>query len=217
MKRLLVVFDLDGTLVDSREDIALAINAVRADFHLAPLSLAEVIRAVGDGLQELVDRTFHDASAEVRRTAHLQILKRYDQNAIVKTRPYDGVEETLRDLHGRGISKVVVSNKPDPLVHKVIEGLRWQGAFNAVLGGETEIAMKPSPAGILHMRDKLGLGPETTIWMVGDGPQDMDAGRAAGARCLWAKWGFHSHQPAGVDVVLESPCDLGRMVLKGWT
>jgi phosphoglycolate phosphatase len=214
MKRHLIVFDLDGTLVDSSEDIADGYNALRASLGLAPLPTATVVAAVGDGLRETVDRVFADASESLRRRAHEDVMTHYARHTVQKTKPYDGVEELLRELHGRCVPMAIVSNKPDSMVRDVVAGLGWEGAFGAVLGGETPVAMKPSPDGIHFVRDKLRLPLDTLIWMVGDSPQDMDAGRAAGGQSLWASWGFHTHAPGSTDITLKHPLEILKLLLK---
>ncbi len=184
-----VVFDLDGTLVDSREDLATAVNRLRRDLDLPTLPLPEVVAKVGGGARELVRRSLPPATTdEVLSAALARFLVHYDQVCLDVTRPYPGIEALLAGLAPR-LPLAVLTNKPEALSLKVLKGLGLAPAFQAVVGGDTLTVKKPDPQGLLWLAELLGCPPASLV-LVGDSPIDFATAQAAGSRAILVEWGF---------------------------
>jgi len=178
-----VVFDLDGTLVDSAPDLHAAAARMFEEKGLAPLSLAEVRGFVGNGIPKLVERCLAAAKQPAKGRALAQAVDRfkelYGAAPAALTRPYDGVEAMLGALSARGLLLGVCTNKPEALTRQVLEGVALDRHLRAVVGGDTTNAMKPDPAPLRHCLKLLGAGPEETLY-VGDSEIDADTAAAAG-------------------------------------
>jgi phosphoglycolate phosphatase len=199
----LVVFDLDGTLVDSRRDLADSVNALLADLGRAPLDQHLIGTLVGDGAKQLVERALAATGAgDPPADALDRFLAHYDRRLLVHTAPYDGVMEMLETLEARGIRRAVLTNKPQAASERVLEGLALRQWFDAdVIGAEGEFARKPDPAGLRALAARAGVPLEATL-LVGDGGQDVETARRAGARVCGARYGFGF--PTAVDLLDDS-------------
>lgn len=184
----LVVFDLDGTLVDSREDLAAAANATLGMYGLAPLEVEAVATMVGEGVRTLLDRAFAARGATAPPEAVERFLQVYDWRLIERTRPYPGVRETLAALDGR-IAMAVLTNKPTAPAVRILEGLGLASAFSAVMGGDGPFPRKPAPDGLLDLTRRLGARPAETL-LVGDSWIDVETAVNAGTRVCLARYGF---------------------------
>jgi phosphoglycolate phosphatase len=185
----LLVFDLDGTLVDSSQDLADSVNAMLGELGAPPLSETEVTRMVGEGAAVLVRRALVRAGVEVDARAALDcFLKHYDLRLLATTKPYPGMVEALTALRDR-YALAVLTNKPGLPTMRLLEGLGLIELFRDVIGGDTAYGRKPDPAGLLALVDRASATPETTL-LVGDSPVDLATARAAGTRICLARYGF---------------------------
>lgn len=188
----LVVFDLDGTLVDSLPDIADALNHGLAAHGLAPLSIEVVGTLVGDGIVALARRALEaqpDApSLGAEELAHT-VWEHYLQNPCVKTRPYPQIPGVLTTLQERGIPLAVVTNKPGNVARPLLGALNLLETFTDVVGDGDGFARKPDPAVLLHLMARHKARPEATL-MVGDGIPDVQVAKAAGCVAVAALWGY---------------------------
>ena len=186
-----LVFDLDGTLVDSRRDLATAVNATRADLGLDPLSLAEVVSKVGEGARNLVRRSL---PAEIEGPAFEAAFRafggHYAAVCLDTTLPYPGIGELLSRLAGR-TPLAVLTNKPEATSRAILEGLGLASLFAEIVGGDTLPARKPDPVGIVHLGERFGRAPASLV-LVGDSAIDEATARAAGCRFVLVEWGFAS-------------------------
>jgi len=184
-----LVFDLDGTLIDSRRDLATAVNRTREELGLAPLAVAEIVGMVGEGARRLVEKAL---GAEVPPERFEEVFRRYLEHYRVvlldTTRPYDGMSEALARLAAR-YPLAVLTNKPEELSRAVLDGLGLLEHFAEVLGGDSLPSRKPDPAGLLHLAGRLGAAPNN-ILLVGDSEIDAATARAAGCRFALVTWGF---------------------------
>ena len=183
------VFDLDGTLVDSRRDLANAANALITGLGGAPLAEEAVADMVGEGAAVLVRRALTAAGLDPDLPGALpRFLELYDERLLENTRPYDGVVDALQALHQRG-PLAVLTNKPQAATVKLLDGLGLAQYFRDVLGGDTPLGRKPGPAGLtaLARRTRAAL---TSTTLVGDSPVDLQTARNAGCRILLAGYGF---------------------------
>ncbi len=209
----LYVFDLDGTLVDSRRDIADAANELLVSCGGAPFPEARIGEMVGEGAATLVARAFKAAGVEPPRDALERYLACYDARLLNHTRPYDGIPETLEALGGRA-ALAVLTNKPIAATRRMLDGLGLARHFPAaaVLGGDGPFARKPDPAGLRHLVAAANATGETTA-MVGDSAIDWRTARAAGTRVYLARYGFGFdgiplHQLAPSEHVIDHPREL---------
>lgn len=178
-----VVFDLDGTLVDSAPDLHAAANALLEEMGLQPLMLAEVRGFVGNGIAKLVERCLAAREKPLQARALTDAVTRfkefYGAAPAALTRPFDGVEAMLGGLTARGLLLGVCTNKPEGLSRQVLEGVALDRHLRAVVGGDTTKAMKPDPEPLRHCLGLLGAGLDEAIY-VGDSETDADTAAAAG-------------------------------------
>ncbi|KGJ16515.1 phosphoglycolate phosphatase [Paracoccus sanguinis] len=187
-----VVFDLDGTLVDSAPDMHAAMNRVLAARGQAPLSLDRVRGFVGDGVPMLVRRTMAAVGAEEAGFDdwHGDYLTRYGAEVCLLTRPYPRVLDALDAVSGAGSRLGICTNKPQRLAEALVAALGLSGRFDALVGGDTRFGRKPAPEGLREVVRRLGGGPAV---MVGDSRADAQAARAAGLPVLLYTGGYRSH------------------------
>jgi len=183
-----VLFDLDGTLVDSRADLATGVNLTRRDLGLAPLDPAVIATYVGEGVRLLLTRSLPECPERLEEALSLN-HGHYCDHLLDQTRLYPGVAEALTRLSGLGYRLGVVTNKPRAFTDLVLTGLGVAPLFSAVVGGGDCPALKPDPAPLRLALEALGGSPGAS-WMVGDHFTDLEAGRRAGLRRCFCHYGF---------------------------
>lgn len=211
MSDILLVFDLDGTLVDSVPDLANALNEILRERGYAPLSDAEVAPMVGDGVPALVARAFEarGASAAEAVEALPRYIRIYEANATNLTRPYPGVPETLSMLRRRGYRTAVCTNKLQQASQAVLTGLNLAALFDAVAGGDRYPVKKPDKGHLLGVIAELGGSAERAV-MIGDSENDAAAAHAAAVPLVMMRYGYARVDPAtlGAAAVLDHFADL---------
>jgi phosphoglycolate phosphatase len=212
----LVVFDLDGTLVDSARDIAAAVNAALAALEpgTAPLPLDRVMGFVGDGARVLIERVLQHRRSPLRADIVLPLyLEAYRERLLDTTALYRGIAEALAALSARGVKLAVLTNKPGDLSRTILNALKVGPRFARIWGAGDVPARKPDPAGLRALVAELGATPAQT-WLVGDSPTDVGAARAAGVRVAGVCWGFDTPalREAGPDRMLAQPQDFAELV-----
>ena len=190
------VFDLDGTLADTLQDIARSLNRALSGVGRAPLDPGTVRGYVGNGARVLVERALGEGSGkeEVER-AFARFLEDYGANCLVSTRLYPGVAETLEGLERAGRRLAVLTNKPSAPAVRILEGLGAGRFFESIVGGDRMPRKKPDPSGLLGIIESARAAPPRTL-LVGDTDIDMATARAAGARSAWVPYGFQASVPA---------------------
>jgi len=211
----LVVFDLDGTLIDSRRDLADAANALIVEHGGVPRSVDEISAMVGEGAPLLVARAFKAAGLDVDlREALARFLELYDERLLVHTRLYDGTRAAL-DETATLAPLAVLTNKPQRPTERILHGLGIAGLFINAIGGDSSFPRKPDPAALRHLMAAAGSGPDDTI-MVGDSAIDLRTARAATVRPCLVRYGFGfpSAEPElrGDELIASSPADLVPIV-----
>ncbi|AWM87873.1 phosphoglycolate phosphatase [Microvirga sp. 17 mud 1-3] len=206
-----IIFDLDGTLVDSARDLQNATNVLLAEQGLRNVSLDEVKAMVGDGVVKLVERALTATGGDLSRLSALaaRFLEIYEADAARYTEAYPGVPETLEGLRDRGLVLAVVTNKPYAATMDILQTLGLHRFFGAVVGGDTLPERKPHPAPLLAALERLGVTPEAAL-MVGDNYHDVQAARAAGTRAVAVTYGY-SHKPhaeLGADRLIDTMPEL---------
>jgi phosphoglycolate phosphatase len=207
----LVVFDLDGTLIDSHRDIANAANALVVELGGRALPEPAIVAMVGEGAAVLVRRAL--AAAEINPAtpgALDRFLALYDARLLEHTRPYPGTVEALEAL-GAHAALCVLTNKPQQPTERILDGLQLRRCFRDVIGGDTPFGRKPDPAGLLHLVAAAGATADQTV-MVGDSPVDLAAARNAGTRVCLVRYGFGYRFAAGDfrgdELFADSPDEL---------
>ena len=184
----LFLFDLDGTLIDSRADLAAATNAMRALHGLPALPLEKVASYVGDGVRVLAARALEGAAVDPDLAAR-EISAAYAEHLTDRTTAYPGVDAGLRALRAAGHDLALVTNKPGLHARRLMDHFGWTPLLAAILGGGDTPELKPSPLPLQTAMQRTGHGPETT-WMVGDHHTDLAAARRAGVRSIYLESGI---------------------------
>jgi phosphoglycolate phosphatase len=215
---LLIIFDLDGTLIDSSKDLTISTNATRAHFDLPPLDEKVVSSYVGNGAPVLVRRAVGpDATEETVASALAFFLKYYRAHALEHTKLYAGVREMIEDLARNGYRLGVLTNKPRKISFDILAALGIEHLFLQIYGGDTLANKKPDPAGILLMARETAV-PISEVLMVGDSKVDVLTARNAGARSCGVTWGFQpeTFDEFPPDFVIDQPVDLINTV-RSWS
>ena len=188
MQPQLFMFDLDGTLIDSRADLAAATNRMRALHGLAPLSLDKVSSYVGDGVRVLALRALEGADVDADLAAR-EISAAYAADLTGRTAAYPGVDAGLRALRAAGHDLALVTNKPAPHARRLMDHFGWTPLFAVLLGGGDTPELKPSPVPLREAMCRTGHSPADS-WMVGDHHTDLEAARRAGVKSIYLESGF---------------------------
>lgn len=198
----LLIFDLDGTLIDSKLDLANAVNAMRTHLGMTPLDHETVFSYVGNGAPVLVRKALGGTPTEAEVTYALDyFLGYYRAHMLDHTVLYPGVREALDSLHGLGASLAVLTNKPVRFSREILAGLGIAGLFFQVYGGNSFEAKKPDPVGVEALLAESGQ-PRSAAWMIGDSAVDIRTARNARIGAVGVTYGF---QPEGFR---EDPPDI---------
>ena len=186
MARALIVFDLDGTLVDPRDDLSASTNAALRGLGLPERSRDEVASFIGEGARRLIEKALEPRADLVDRALPL-FFEHYGEHLLDRTRPYAGVPEMLRSLEA---PLAVATNKPGKFARRILAGLGLLDAFVAVLGGD-DGPRKPDPALVDRLRALVAAPAERTV-LVGDSRTDVATARAARVELIAVAWGLGS-------------------------
>ena len=213
----LLIFDLDGTLIDSKQDLVQAVNAARSRMDLEPLNEETVASYVGNGAPVLIRRAMGpEASEEQCREALEYFYEYYREHMLDHTRLYPGVRETLDELHAAHTPMAVLTNKPVRFSRGIIDGLGIAGHFFQVYGGNSFEQKKPHPIGIEALMSEAGKQPAETL-MIGDSSVDIQTARNAGIRAVGVTWGLQpeSLEQVPPDYVIGDMRELLSLVING--
>lgn len=210
-----VMFDLDGTLLDTLEDLADSVNAALTQLGYPAHRLSHFKTAVGDGAEMMISRSLPaDArSAETVGRAFEILVDEYSRRWNAKSRPYDGIPEMLDRLEGDGVIKCILSNKPDASTQKVVRHFLSRWNFGVVRGAVPGRPIKPDPSAALEIVDQCGFKPREWLY-VGDTDTDMQTAKAAGMFALGVTWGFREAQELrdnGADLVIDHPAEINEI------
>ena len=201
-----IIFDLDGTLIDSVDDLANSVNYTLGRLDL-PLHTREEIKSfVGDGVQKLIKRSLGQTHMEKFDDAFAIFMKHYGVHCTDNTVLYPKVAETISFLAEK-YSLAVLTNKSATFSHKILKALKIDSYFKEVLGGDSLPTKKPDPAGILYLADKWGLAPDQLV-MVGDHATDIEVGQRAGCKTVFIEGGIGETRGLKPDFVINSMDEL---------
>lgn len=188
-----VIFDMDGTLLNTLEDMLDSVN-ITMDYVKYPRRTREEVRAfVGNGAAKLIERCMPKGAKDERFEVALQFYRKYyNDHAQIKTEPYPGISSLLQQLKERGIELAVVSNKPDEAV-KQLTNRYFPNIFSAVVGNRADCAVKPAPDSVFLALSRMNRSVEGAVY-VGDSEVDIATGKNAGMPCFSVTWGFRTAQ-----------------------
>ena len=202
----LIIFDLDGTLIDSRIDITNALNYALEPYGLGPLSVDETVGLVGEGITRLIEKVLGGRDGSLKSAVMERFLDHYSRHILDFTTIYPGVRETLEQLNA--YKKAVISNKRESLSRMALDGLGLSGFFDIIVGSDTVPERKPSPLPVLKVLSELCVRPEDAV-IVGDSSYDIDAGKAAGILTVAVTYGYRPREVIQhADYLIDSMSDL---------
>lgn len=205
-----VIFDLDGTLVNSLEDLADSVNEMLAGYGYPPHSVESYKQRVGNGAYNLIWRSLPDDTQAALLDEALQKYKAiYEQRFLIKTRPYDGILPLLIQLRERGIALAVCTNKHDDAAQVIVRTLFPAGTFRYVYGERKELPRKPAPDAALEIARRMAVRPEEAVY-IGDSMVDMQTGVNAGMLPVGVLWGFRARKELeenGARLILAHPAE----------
>ncbi len=203
------IFDLDGTLVNSLEDLADATNYALKSFNQPEKELQAFPQMVGEGTRTLIKRALDNENPELIEKVLLKMREKYMQICLNKTRPYKGLVEVVTEFAKRKIKLAVLTNKDQKMAEKIVSHF-FDGFFQIVKGTTDAVPVKPEPFEALQVLAKLGVKPEETIF-VGDSKTDMQTAKAAGIKAVGVSWGFRDKKElteAGAEKIIDEPSQL---------
>lgn len=211
-----VIFDMDGTLLNTLEDMLGSVN-VTMDYVNCPRRTRDEVRAfVGNGAAKLIERCMPNGAKDERFDTALQFYRNYyNDHAQIKTEPYPGILPLLQQLKERGIHLAVVSNKPDEAVQQLTNRY-FPDIFSAVVGNRADCAVKPAPDTVLLALSRMNQPTEGAVY-VGDSEVDIATGKNAGMPCFSVTWGFRTEQflsDHGAEHLIHSAEELQNALLR---
>lgn len=206
----LIIFDLDGTLIDSSVDITNALNYAIEPYSVRKLSPGDSIKLIGEGISRLMEKVVGDKGDAVVKAATGRFVAYYTEHILDYTKAYPGVRETLERLNV--CRKAVISNKKEDLSRMVLTGLGLLDFFDIVIGSDSTPERKPSPVPILKVLSGLDIRPSEAV-IVGDSNYDVDAGKAAGVATIAVTYGYRPREViAHADYLIDRIIDLVPLV-----
>jgi len=218
MKFKAIIFDLDGTLLDTLEDVANSVNRVLERHGFPTHSLDDYRHFVGYGVAELIKRVVPLGECNDSDVTKLEeaFREEYSRNWNVLTKPYEGIAETLDELNSHHLKMAVLSNKPDDFTKRCVDAFLPDWSFDMVLGHHRGIPHKPDPTGALQITECLNILPEDILY-VGDSAVDMKTAIASGMFPVGALWGFRSKeelQANGAQALVGQPQEILTLLAK---
>jgi phosphoglycolate phosphatase len=202
----LIIFDLDGTLVDTSRDITNALNYALNPYGLKDLTVEDTIKMVGEGITRLIEKILGDEKSQMKEEVIKRFLEYYSEHLTDYSSIYPHVRETLEKLDG--YKKAIISNKREYLSTKLLEKLDLLKYFDLVVGSDTVAERKPSPAPVIYVFTRFGVTPHESM-IVGDSNYDIEAGRKAGVKTVAVTYGYRERQYLmKADYMIDSMVDL---------
>ena len=202
-----LVFDLDGTLIDSVPDLQAAVNAILSSHGLRHISMEETEAFIGDGMPKLCERALEatDGPEEILEVFYNAFKKRYMSASVVKTQPMIAVRENLITAKGAAFAMGVCTNKSEPVAEIILTELQLKPFFADIVGSMPGRALKPDPEPLLLCAERIGTGDRRAV-LIGDSIADVEAARNAHMPCIIVRGGYTNTSPEllGADVVIDS-------------
>ena len=215
MRYKAVLFDMDGTVLDTLDDLADSVNRSLREFGLPEVSRFQVGQSLGNGAKYLIRHCLPEGSDEALCEQVLSFYKPwYDAHCRIKTKPYDGILPLMEALQAEEIRQAIISNKPDSAVQELAEAF-FPGLMDVVIGESTAVKRKPSPDTVLAAASQMGLMASDCVY-IGDTEVDLETARNAGMDCIPVSWGFRTEEQlcaTGAEEIIRSPEELKKMLL----
>lgn len=205
-----IIFDLDGTLIDSVSDLAASVNFTLKSLGLAERSVEEIRSFVGDGVQKLIVRSLGDTHQDRKSDALKIFMQHYGEHLTDSTTLYDGVMSTLATLHA-DFHLAVLTNKSEGFSRKILHALGLAHYFEAVIGGDSLPVKKPDPAAVYYLAAKWNIRPDRMV-MVGDHATDIQTGINAGCKTVFLTNGIGEARGLVPDFVIRGLAELPALV-----
>lgn len=212
----LIIFDLDGTLLNTLPTIAFFGNKALAAYRLPPIDTERYKALIGNGRDLLIHRMLAETdndSSELYQKVGAAYDEAYESDGMYLTEPYDGINELLTELKNKGIRLAILSNKPDNVVEPIAETV-FKGIFDEVWGKRADYPVKPSPDAAFEICKRVGVKPCETVF-VGDTSVDIETGKNAGFTTIGVEWGFRSRaelENAGADIIVKHAMEISEKV-----
>lgn len=207
----LVLCDLDGTLIDSRRDLAAGVNLMRKHCGLPPLAVETVTKLIGNGVRVLVRRALPEMKDADMGEVFAFFRKSYRENMFRSTVLYPTVLEGLSKISRKGCRIGLTSNKPEDACREILEHFEISKFFSIILGGESAHPLKPDPASLIAALRETNSLPKKS-WIIGDNYTDLEAGRRAGMKRCFARYGFGDIKDEKFDLAVESFAEFAEQV-----
>ena len=207
-----IIFDLDGTLLNTLEDLMISTNYALLEFGFPTHSLEDIRKFVGNGVKKLIERAVPiDCSQDVTEKCLDVFKEHYSKNMYNHTKPYDSILEILEELHNKGLKIGVVSNKFDSAVKELCQKY-FLNLVDIAIGQSDDVPKKPAPNGVFKAMKELSAEPSSTIY-VGDSEVDVQTAKNSNLPCIGVLWGFRDRKDlAGADYIIDNPCDILKIV-----
>ena len=216
MKYQAVLFDMDGTVLDTLDDLCDSINHSLAEFSLPQVSREHVRQCLGNGAAFLVSHSIPAGSSPELEADVLAFYKPwYDAHCLIKTAPYEGILPMMQSLKEHGLRLAIISNKPDRAVQELSDAF-FPGLLELSVGESPSVRRKPAPDTVLTAASQIGLSVDQCVY-VGDSEVDLQTARNAGMDCISVTWGFRDEAQlieAGASVLVRTPEELESFLLR---
>lgn len=209
-----IIWDMDGTLLDTLDDLTDSVNEALKEFQLPVRTRIDIRSFIGNGVLRLVELSVQEGKNHPQFEEIFSFFKsRYAMNCRNKTRPYDGLEEILNELKNQGYRMAIVSNKIDSAVKELAE-LYFKDTINTAIGDSEGLRRKPYPDKVFAALELMDANKETTVY-IGDTEVDIATAENAGIDCICVSWGFRNRQElqlAGAKLIADTPEELARIL-----
>ena len=216
MKYQAVLFDMDGTVLDTLDDLCDSINHSLAEFSLPQVSREHVRQCLGNGAAFLVSHSIpSDSSPELEADVLAFYKPWYDAHCLIKTAPYEGILPMMQSLKEQGLRLAIISNKPDRAVQELSDAF-FPGLLELSVGESPSVRRKPAPDTVLTAASQIGLSVDQCVY-VGDSEVDLQTARNAGMDCISVTWGFRDESQlieAGASVLVRTPEELESLLFR---
>lgn len=202
-----VIFDLDGTLVNSLDDLADSVNKVLSSYNLPTHDIESYKYRVGNGIRKLMERSLPEDKQNLLDEALIKFKAVYAEHNLDKTRPYDGIIELLQKLQAQNIKLGVCTNKHDEAAKDIIRILFSENIFDCIIGDKPGLKRKPDPGKVLAIADSWGIKPQEVVYL-GDSGVDMQTAVNADMLAVGVLWGFRTADELnanGADILIDTP------------
>lgn len=214
MKYKLIIFDMDGTILNTLDDLKNSMNHALELHHMPPRTLEEIRSFVGNGIRTLIERAVpYDTPGEIIDLVHKDYMAHYEIHCTDYTRPYDGIIDLLKELQKLGYKTAVVSNKADAAVQDLCVKY-FDGLFDLAIGEKPEIAKKPAPDMVELALKQMGISKEYAVY-IGDSDVDVSTARNSGLDMITVDWGFRDRdflQAQGAKVIISDPTEVLELI-----